>query len=135
MQPYTVYFIWKLLSIFRAVPPPIIRSANNYIYSIWYLSYGYCYLPLSRQVTVTVWQIIDAVDTVVCAPDDGWWFHPKHIEQFPDKTNCVTLHLVGYILKHIWLILLSQIRVLKLIWWFCHKWFNYLWINKHKTVV
>ena len=22
--------------------------------------------------------------------------HPKHVEQFPDKINCVTLHLVGY---------------------------------------
>jgi hypothetical protein len=26
----------------------------------------------------------DAVDTVVCAPDDGWYYHPKHVEQFPD---------------------------------------------------
>jgi hypothetical protein len=24
------------------------------------------------------------VDTVVCAPDDGWQYHPKHAEQFPD---------------------------------------------------
>ena len=43
-------------------------------------------------------QIPDAVDTVVCAPDDGWWYHPKRVEQFPDKINCVTLHLVGHIL-------------------------------------
>jgi len=35
-----------------------------------------------------------------CAPDDGWWYHPKHVEQFPDKINCVTLHLVGYILEY-----------------------------------
>jgi hypothetical protein len=42
----------------------------------------------------------DAVDTVVCALDDGWWYHPKHVEQFPDKINCVTLHLVGYILEY-----------------------------------
>jgi len=41
----------------------------------------------------------DAVDTVVCAPDDGWWYHPKHVEQFPDKINYVKLHLVGYILE------------------------------------
>ena len=27
---------------------------------------------------------IDAVDTVVCAPDDGWRYHPKHVELFPD---------------------------------------------------
>jgi len=44
-------------------------------------------------------QIPDAVDTVVCAPDDGWWYHPKHVEQFSNKINCVTLHLVGYILE------------------------------------
>jgi hypothetical protein len=24
-----------------------------------------------------------AVDVVVCAPDDGWKYHPKHVEQFP----------------------------------------------------
>jgi hypothetical protein len=46
MQRYTVYFIWKLLYVFRVVPPPIIRSAYNCIYSIWYLSDRYCYLPL-----------------------------------------------------------------------------------------
>jgi len=142
MQHYTVYFIWKLLYMFQAVLPPIIGSANNCIYSIWYLSHRYCYLSLSwkswnwfecavrycylpvswkrwnwfecavystlkpvptlprqRQVAVKVWQIPDAVDTVVCAPDDGWWYHPKHVDQFPDKINCVTLHLVGHILE------------------------------------
>jgi hypothetical protein len=41
-----IYFIWKLLYMFRVVPPFIIRSANNCIYSIWYLSDRYCYLPL-----------------------------------------------------------------------------------------
>jgi len=46
MQRYTVYFIWKLLYMFRVVPSPIIRSAYNCIYSIWYLSDCYCYLPL-----------------------------------------------------------------------------------------
>ena len=34
------------------------------------------------------------------APDDVWWYHPKHVEQFPDKINCVTLHLVGHILEY-----------------------------------
>jgi hypothetical protein len=43
----------------------------------------------------------DAVDTVVCAPDGGWWYHLKHVQQFPDKINCVTLHLVGYILEYL----------------------------------
>ena len=33
---------------------------------------------------VTVWQIPDTVDRVVCASDDGWRYHPKHVEQFTD---------------------------------------------------
>ena len=41
----------------------------------------------------------DAVDTVICAPDDGWRYHPKHVEQF-QVINCVTLHLVVYILEY-----------------------------------
>jgi len=33
--------------------------------------------------------IADGVDTVVCAPDAGWKYHPKHVEQFPDiKKRC-----------------------------------------------
>jgi hypothetical protein len=23
----------------------------------------------------------------VCAPDDRWIYHPKHVEQFPDKNK------------------------------------------------
>jgi hypothetical protein len=49
----------------------------------------------------------EAGDTVVCAPDDGWWYHPKHVEQFPDKINCVTLHLVGYIYIYIYIYILE----------------------------
>jgi hypothetical protein len=41
----------------------------------------------------------DAVDTVVCAPDDGWRYHQKHVEQFPDKINGVMWHFVGCILE------------------------------------
>jgi uncharacterized protein with ACT and thioredoxin-like domain len=26
--------------------------------------------------------IPDAVDTVVCAPDDGWKYHPKYVSSF-----------------------------------------------------
>jgi len=53
--------------MFRVVPSPIIRSAYNCIYSIWYVSHRYCYLPLS-------WKIWNWFE---CAP-------PKHVEQFPD---------------------------------------------------
>jgi hypothetical protein len=93
--------------MFRVVLPPNFRSAYNCIYSIWYLSHRYCYLPLSwnswsrwqpafathstfkpvptlprlRRIAVTIRQIPDAVDTVVYAPDVGWNYHPK---KFPD---------------------------------------------------
>jgi hypothetical protein len=33
--------------MFRVALPPIIRSEYYCIYSIWYLSHRYCYLPLS----------------------------------------------------------------------------------------
>jgi hypothetical protein len=39
---------------------------------------------ICHTVTAAVWQIPDAVDTVVYAPDDGWRYHPKHVEQSPD---------------------------------------------------
>jgi hypothetical protein len=51
MQRYTVHFIWKLLYLFRAVPPPIIRSANNCICSIWYLSHGVLWVAYATHST------------------------------------------------------------------------------------
>jgi hypothetical protein len=51
--------------MFRVVPPPIIRSTYNCIYSIWHLS--------DRKLL-----------PAVCAPDDGWRYHRKHIHQFPE---------------------------------------------------
>ena len=59
MQHYTVYYIWKLLYIFRVVPPPNIRSAHNCTYSIWYLSDCYCYLPLSWKSCNSIWYLSD----------------------------------------------------------------------------
>jgi hypothetical protein len=44
-------------------------------------------LPRERQIAVTVWHIPDAVDTVVCAPDNGWKYRPEHVEQFPDMNK------------------------------------------------
>jgi hypothetical protein len=36
------------------------------------------------QVAVTVSKMPDTGDTVTWAPDDGWRYHPKHIERFTD---------------------------------------------------
>jgi hypothetical protein len=38
--------------------------------------------PLLPPATIAAIQ--DAIDTVVQDPDDGWRYHPKHVEQFPD---------------------------------------------------
>ena len=38
MQLYTVYLYLETALHVSGVPQPIIRSANNCIYSIWYLS-------------------------------------------------------------------------------------------------
>ena len=36
----------------------------------------------------------------MCAPDDGWRYHLKHVEQFSrKKINCVMLHLIRNISK------------------------------------
>jgi len=34
----------------------------------------------------------DVVITVICAPDDGWSYHPKHVEQF---TEIYKLYIVA----------------------------------------
>jgi len=60
---------------------------------------AHIHLYLQHLVFVTPLLLPAAVDTDVCAPDDAWWYHPKHVEQFPYKINCVTLHLVGHILE------------------------------------
>jgi len=65
--------------------PPIIRSANNCIYSIWSLSHSYCYLLLS-------WKRWNRFECVV----DGV-SHPQHTQTgsnsstiAADSSNCVT---------------------------------------------
>ena len=88
--------------MFRVIPPPIIRSAYNCIYS--HLVFVTPLLLTAAvvkewRVAVMVLQISDDVDIVVYAPDDGWRYHPKHVERFPDKIDCVTLHYFGYILE------------------------------------
>jgi hypothetical protein len=80
-------------------PPPIIRSANNFIYSIWYLSDRYCHLPLAEGSS-------NGLRNTRCCRYSclrSWlWVedHPEHVEQLPYKINCVTLHIVGYILEY-----------------------------------
>jgi hypothetical protein len=129
MQRYTVYFSLKLFYMFRVVSSSIIRSANNYIYSIWYLLQCYCYLPLSWKS----WNRFECAVGGVCHPEHtqtssnsstiaadssngvtntrccrysclrSWWWvavPPEICRTVPDKINCIMLHHVGYILEY-----------------------------------
>jgi hypothetical protein len=68
-------YIWKLLYMFRVVLPPFIRSAYNCIYSIWYLSHRYCYLPLS-------WKSWNRFESAV-----GGVRHPTALPRVPDDVT------------------------------------------------
>jgi hypothetical protein len=85
----------------------------NCIYTIWYLSHRYYYLPLSwkswnrfecavggvchpqhthtcyNSSTIAAGSSNGVTNTrccrySLCAPDDGWRYHPKHVKQFSD---------------------------------------------------
>jgi len=57
------------------------------------------------------------VYTVVCAPDDGWKYHPKHVEQFPDinklcnVASCWIYEYIGILLGARPILHISRIRV------------------------
>ena len=59
----------------------------------------------------------DAVDTVVCAPDDGWKYHSKHVEQFPNinklcnVASCWIYAYIGILLVAHPVLHISRIRV------------------------
>jgi hypothetical protein len=64
-------------------------------------------------------QIPDAVDTVVCAPDDGWKYHPKHVEQFPNINKLFNVAscwiYIGLLLRAHYILHISRIRVKRLL--------------------
>jgi hypothetical protein len=59
----------------------------------------------------------DAVDRVVCAPDVGWKYHPKHVEQFPvinklcNVASCWIYEYIGILLGAHPVLHISRIRV------------------------
>ena len=56
---------------------------------------------------------------VVCAPDDGWKYHPKHVEQFPDinklcnVASCWIYEYIGILLGDRPILHISRIKVNK----------------------
>jgi hypothetical protein len=103
--------------MFRVVLPPIIRSAYSCIYSIWYLSHRYGYLPLSWKSWNRFECAVGGVRHPQHAPDDGWKYHPKHVEQFPDinklcnAASCWICEYIGILLEAHPILHISRIRV------------------------
>jgi hypothetical protein len=77
-QRYTVYLNLENIPYVSNGTSTHRQERINCIYSIWYVT------SLLLPAAITVWQIPDAVNTVVCDPNYGWRYHPKHVEQFPD---------------------------------------------------
>jgi hypothetical protein len=71
-------------------------SLNCSTYFGWYLH------PSSgAHTTVSTASGTSQTVAVVCAPDDWWRYHPKHVEQFTDTNKvCIKLQLVGQLLIH-----------------------------------
>jgi hypothetical protein len=61
----------------------------------------------------------DAVDTALCAPDDGWKYQPKHVQQFPyvnklcNVVSCWIYEYTGILLGVHYSLHISRIRVNK----------------------
>ena len=103
MYRYTVYFIWKLLYMFRVVPPPIIRSVNNCIYSILYLSDRYCYPPL-QGVNKTVNYIFTCFVhffCAICAIFDAGVFHKNAFSDLRGFVKTCTMNAILYLRTYI----------------------------------
>jgi len=70
----SIYYSASSLYVFRVSTTPIIRSTQNCNYSPWYWPY---WKEIAAQ---KLWPVPEAVVTVLCTPDDGCGWHPKHVE-------------------------------------------------------
>ena len=81
----SIYYSASSLYMFRVSTTPIIRGTQNCNYSLRYcaassLQRGQAW-PRWREVAAQkLWSLPEAVVTVLCTPDDGCGWHPKHVE-------------------------------------------------------
>ena len=73
----SIYYSASSLYMFRVSTTPIIRSTQNCNYSLRYCAAW----PRWREVAAQkIWPVPEAVVTVLCTPDYGCVWHPKHVE-------------------------------------------------------
>jgi hypothetical protein len=116
---HSLFISGNCSKMFRVIPPPIIRSAYNCIYSVWFfvtllllpasiveelelLNYGSNSSTIAAGSSNGVTKP-DAVDKVVCVPDDGWRYYPKYVEQFSYMNKlcnvascCIYIYILEY---------------------------------------
>jgi len=93
--------LFIILYMFRVSTTPIIRSKQNCNYSLryWSATSFQCGQASSATLEVVaaqkIWPVPEAVFTVLCTPDDGYGWHPKHVEWIWN-----VLHREYYLRKH-----------------------------------
>jgi hypothetical protein len=86
MQSYTIY-----LNLETALHVSGGNSTHYQERTQLYLQHLVFVTPLLLPAAIVeeMFQIFHDTDTVVCAPDDGWSYHAKHVKQFPEiNTLC-----------------------------------------------
>jgi len=95
------------VSVTNAASVPLLNSFSEY--NIKVVSNSFLLFSLSQSqsqplpysnIYPTRCNVTQFIISGNCSTCFGWYHHPKHVEQFPDKINCVTLHLTGYILEY-----------------------------------
>ena len=79
----SIYYSASSLYMFRVSTTPIIKSTQNCNCSLRDWAYFLCsYLPQASLATLEGGSctVPEAVVTVLCNPDDGCGWHPKHVE-------------------------------------------------------
>jgi hypothetical protein len=81
------------------------KSWNRFECAVGAVRYSQHTQTSSNSSTITAGSNNDLTNTRCCRYSCllSWWWvlvPLKHVEQFLDKINCVTLHLVGYILEY-----------------------------------
>jgi len=93
----SIYYSASSLYMFRVSTTPIIRSTQNCNYSLRYcattsLQRGQAWPRWREVVAQKIWPVLEVVVTVLCTPDDGCGWHPKHVEwtcRIINKLLCV----------------------------------------------
>ena len=84
----SIYYSASSLYMFRVSTTPVIRNTQNCNYSLRYWSCcaaaafqrRYAWPRWREAAAQKIWPVPEAVVTILCTPDDGCGWQPKHVE-------------------------------------------------------